>query len=206
VITLDANGGSVSPNSISFQVGGAPVTLPTPSRSGFTFNGWFTQSSGGTLINSPYTPSASIVLYAQWTEIVNVGLNMVYLGEATSSSTIGDLGSNSVTTIYDALGFNNFTADGRFPPYYPKNSTNSLVLTNGTGPLRFNIGLAPCRIDLWAPTFIPTAQEIWDGKSYGTGSHIEGSAITAFGSWTTSYTYTNGATLYWSTSAKCLIP
>ena len=131
---------------------------------------------------------------------------MVYLGEATSNSTIGDLGSSSVTSIYDAVGGNYFTADGRFAPYYPKNSSNTLVMTNNPGQLRFNIGMYPCRIDLWAPTAIPTAQEIWDGQSYGTGIHIEGSAVMAFGSWTTNYTYQNGATLYWSTSAKCVNP
>ena len=47
------------------------VVLPTLSRSGYTFNGWYTAASGGTKIGNAgasYTPTANITLYAQWTE------------------------------------------------------------------------------------------------------------------------------------------
>lgn len=46
------------------------VTLPTASKTGYTFNGWYTAASGGTLVDvagKSYTPSADITLYAQWT-------------------------------------------------------------------------------------------------------------------------------------------
>ena len=49
-------------------------TLPTPTRSGYTFDGWFTAASGGTEIISTTVLSTediiSITLYAQWTLIV----------------------------------------------------------------------------------------------------------------------------------------
>ena len=49
-------------------------TLPTPTRSGYTFDGWFTAASGGTEIISTTVLSTediiSITLYAQWTIIV----------------------------------------------------------------------------------------------------------------------------------------
>jgi uncharacterized repeat protein (TIGR02543 family) len=47
----------------------ASVTLPTPTRSGYTFKGWYDKASGGNKIESggaSYTPSSSITLYAQW--------------------------------------------------------------------------------------------------------------------------------------------
>ena len=47
----------------------ASVTLPTPVRPGYTFNGWYTAASGGTKIGNAgasYTPSKNITLYAQW--------------------------------------------------------------------------------------------------------------------------------------------
>lgn len=47
------------------------ITLPTPTRTGYTFNGWYTQSSGGTRVGGAggkYTPSANITLFAQWTQ------------------------------------------------------------------------------------------------------------------------------------------
>lgn len=46
------------------------VTLPTPTRTDYTFNGWYTAATGGTRVGgagSSYTPTASITLYAQWT-------------------------------------------------------------------------------------------------------------------------------------------
>lgn len=70
-VTYDANGGSVSPTSATVNAGSS-VTLPTPSRSGYTFNGWYTASSGGTYLGgggSTYTPSSSVTIYAQWSII-----------------------------------------------------------------------------------------------------------------------------------------
>lgn len=60
---------SVTPNIVN-----PTISLPTPTRSGYTFNGWFTAATGGTLIGAAgasYTPyaDASITMYAQWTEI-----------------------------------------------------------------------------------------------------------------------------------------
>lgn len=48
----------------------AAVALPTPTRTGYTFNGWYTAASGGTKIGNggaSYTPTANITIYAQWT-------------------------------------------------------------------------------------------------------------------------------------------
>ena len=45
------------------------VTLPTPTRTGYDFDGWYTSSSGGTRVGgggSTYTPTANITLYAHW--------------------------------------------------------------------------------------------------------------------------------------------
>ena len=47
------------------------VTLPTPTRTDYTFTGWFTSASGGTFVGSggaTYTPTANITIYAQWTQ------------------------------------------------------------------------------------------------------------------------------------------
>ena len=44
-------------------------TLPTPTRTGYTFKGWFTASAGGTQVTSATTVTIGYdhVLYAQWT-------------------------------------------------------------------------------------------------------------------------------------------
>jgi uncharacterized repeat protein (TIGR02543 family) len=69
VVTYDPNGSgsSVSPTSATFTVGGTALTLPTPTRTGYTFTNWYTLASGGSIVNSPYTPTSSTTIYARWT-------------------------------------------------------------------------------------------------------------------------------------------
>ncbi|HWD94854.1 MAG TPA: InlB B-repeat-containing protein [Acidimicrobiales bacterium] len=67
VVTYDANGGSVSPSSSTFNIGGTALTLAVPTRSGYRFDGWYSASTGGALEASPYTPTASLTLHAKWT-------------------------------------------------------------------------------------------------------------------------------------------
>ena len=51
---------------------GQYASLPTPTRSGYTFDGWFTASSGGTQITNttavPVDIGLNKTLYAQWTQ------------------------------------------------------------------------------------------------------------------------------------------
>lgn len=64
-LTYNSQGGSaVPPNT---QDVGTQIPLPTPTFAGRIFNGWFTATSGGSLVTSPYTLNASTILYAQWT-------------------------------------------------------------------------------------------------------------------------------------------
>ncbi len=44
----------------------APVQLPTPTRSGYTFKGWGTSSTASSGKTGSYTPTANVTLYAVW--------------------------------------------------------------------------------------------------------------------------------------------
>ena len=44
-------------------------TLPTPTRSGYTFDGWYTAKDGGTKVSESLKVTANITLYAHWTKI-----------------------------------------------------------------------------------------------------------------------------------------
>jgi len=71
-VTYNANGGSPTPPTASFTVGDPPLTLPNPNRSGYSFNGWYTASTGGNLIGTAgatYTPTETTTLHARWTSI-----------------------------------------------------------------------------------------------------------------------------------------
>ena len=66
-LTFNANGGTVSEASRRVTYGAVYGTLPTPSRSGYTFNGWFTAASGGSQVSSGTKMGASnVTIYAQW--------------------------------------------------------------------------------------------------------------------------------------------
>jgi len=61
-VTLDPNGGSVDPGSVTVAYGQTYGDLPSPTSGGKTFAGWFTEQSGGTQVM--YVDSQT--LYAHW--------------------------------------------------------------------------------------------------------------------------------------------
>ena len=70
VLTYNANGGSVSPTSKNLTYGSEYGTLPTPTRSGYTFNGWYTAATAGSKVSSSTKIGASnTTIYAQWTAV-----------------------------------------------------------------------------------------------------------------------------------------
>ncbi len=62
-------GGILPENALSYveATSGTEVYLPTPTYTGHTFLGWFTET-GTTPVSSPYTMTASTYLYAHWQE------------------------------------------------------------------------------------------------------------------------------------------
>jgi len=63
-ITLNANGGTVSNTTVSVTYGSA-YTLPTPTKTGYTFDGWFNGSTKYT--SGTWNEQTDITLVAQWT-------------------------------------------------------------------------------------------------------------------------------------------
>ena len=66
-VTLHANGGSVSPASMTTGADGKLASLPTPTRSSYSFNGWYTEKNGGTKVTTDTVFSANTNVYAHWT-------------------------------------------------------------------------------------------------------------------------------------------
>lgn len=68
-VTLNANGGSCDKTSVTVTYGSKYGTLPTPTKTGYDFDGWYTASSGGTKVTSTssVTNSKAHTLYAHWT-------------------------------------------------------------------------------------------------------------------------------------------
>ena len=112
-VTFNANGGSCATSSLTQSTPTSTITLPTPTRAGYTCTGWYTASSGGTKrgnAGATYTPSASETLYAQWASAgTSVSLSKAAttngsftLSPASSVTTTGAAGVVTVTATPDA--------------------------------------------------------------------------------------------------------
>lgn len=135
-LTFMANDGSTESTTTLID-GGTQLSFPAnPIRSGYTFNGWYTQSTGGALISAPYTPASSLTLYAQWTQTLaptylvtfdrNAGTN-----ESTTVSVVAgtelSFPANPIRSGYAFNGWFTQSTGGALisAPYFP---TSSLTL------------------------------------------------------------------------------
>lgn len=67
-VTFNANGGTVSTTSDTVTYGKKYYSLPSPTRKGYKFDGWYTKKDGGTKVESDttVTTAANHTLYAHW--------------------------------------------------------------------------------------------------------------------------------------------
>ena len=68
-ITLNANGGEVEPQTVT-DVEGAELTLPTPTREGWRFLGWY--KADETKFKATTMPAEDITVTARWTKLFTV--------------------------------------------------------------------------------------------------------------------------------------
>ena len=66
VVTFAASGGSVNEPTRNVLSGCEIGDLPTPTRTGYTFAGWWTSVSGGTQISTSTTVTGDVTYYAHW--------------------------------------------------------------------------------------------------------------------------------------------
>jgi uncharacterized repeat protein (TIGR02543 family) len=66
-VTLDPNGGSVRPLTVSKDRDAPLGALPAPTRTGFHFEGWYTAPSGGSEVTDAMKLTGDATYYARWT-------------------------------------------------------------------------------------------------------------------------------------------
>ena len=102
VVTFNPLSGSVSPTSKVVNKGAAIGTLPTPTRSGYVFDGWYTKYNGvaayGTKVTGSTKVNANTTLYALWITARSVifrtnyaGSNVWYERKVKTGSSLGDM-------------------------------------------------------------------------------------------------------------------
>ena len=93
--SFDANGGTCTEKSRSVAYGSRYGTLPTPTRTGYSFKGWYTTSVGSTRVTENNVMGAGdVTIYAQWTPN-NYTYNVVY-----KSSSGVSLGTSTVQGLF----------------------------------------------------------------------------------------------------------
>ncbi len=70
VVTFDTQGGECATATVNVEEGEEIGTLPIAVKEGFTFEGWFTQATGGIKIEATTVVNINVTWYAQYTEIV----------------------------------------------------------------------------------------------------------------------------------------
>ena len=100
-LSFNANGGSVSEAKRTVKQGATYGTLPTPSRSGYTFNGWYTAASGGSKV-SPSTAmgTGDVTVYAQWAKSVATVGQIIKFGNYSGSTIEWQVLSISGTRVF----------------------------------------------------------------------------------------------------------
>ena len=132
-VSFNANGGSVSPTSKTVTFGSTYGSLPAPTRTGYTFTGWYTAPSGGSRVlgTTAVTTAANHTLYAQWTiNSYYIDLNLFLDGASYGSSsrvtanlTVGGVNKGYVSDYWTAHPYgtswsvNGVRVDGTNIPY-----------------------------------------------------------------------------------------
>ena len=108
---------------------GGTVSLPTPTRTGYTFAGWYTAASGGNKIESTSKITSAQTLYAHWTDTTaptvtfGTNRNTTYAKSQSTTVTVTDSGSGVNTSSLKYQWTQSTTA--------PAESTFSTTFTSG---------------------------------------------------------------------------
>ena len=140
------------------------VELPTPTRTGYTFDGWYT--SDGTKVSQTFTPTAPTKLTAHWTPIT---YTVSYNGNgATSGETASSSHTYDVAKALTANGFKReFTVTFDYN-YSGATATTATAVSNFNG---------------WAKTETGAA-EYSDGASVTNLSSTDGDTVILYAIWT----------------------
>lgn len=158
-VTFNANGGLVNPSSKNYEYGGTYTPLPTPTRAGFEFVGWFTSADGGTKIEQTTAVTAQDrTFYAHWEAAGNVKLD----------PNGGVIPEGTRTTIAAVAG--------QTYPAFPANLTRTGYDFKGWSTVRDDINSKVQPGDQVSSPAPTTLYALWSGKTYKVTYDFNGGA------------------------------
>ena len=99
-ITLNPNGGSIEPSKI-LTLEGDSIFLPTPTKEGYVFEGWYEDESLTNHVDGSYSPTGNKNLYAKW-DIEGYTYSIRYI---MNGGTLGD-GSPTSANYKEIIALN----------------------------------------------------------------------------------------------------
>lgn len=175
-VTWNANGGTVSPASVSKTHGSTLGTLPTPTRAvtaeySYTFAGWFTAASGGTQISSTTTVTGNVTYYAHWTATKR-SYTATFNGNGGSTPSPSSITKEYNTALgtlptcsrtgYTFLGWYTASSGGT------KISTTTVVTKDITYYAQWSINSYTLTFNPNGGTVTPTSKDLEYNSAYGT--------------------------------------
>jgi uncharacterized repeat protein (TIGR02543 family) len=160
--------------STSFITGGTAITLPTPSRTGYGFDGWYEASDlSGTKLSSTYSPTQSRTIYAKW---IGNTLNITY-AEGTGGS--GSAPASPLTVLYGSTfttPANSYARAGyTFAGW--SDGTNTYA-ASATYPLSGTVSAAVTLTATWTPNSNTVAVDTQGGSDVSSISWSTGTSLT----------------------------
>lgn len=175
-VTWNANGGTVSPASVSKTHGSTLGTLPTPTRAAtaeysYTFAGWFTAASGGTQISTTTTVTGNVTYYAHWTATKR-SYTATFNGNGGSTPSPSSITKEYNTALgtlptcsrtgYTFLGWYTASSGGT------KISTTTVVTKDITYYAQWSINSYTLTFNPNGGTVTPTSKDLEYNSAYGT--------------------------------------
>ncbi len=150
--------GAYSLSSGNFTVGSTALTLPSPTRTSYVFDGWYDANTGGNKIGNAgatYSPNASRTLYARWIQLSLYGIGAnTKVGTITTVNGLGNTfsvtsGNTSVQLSYPADALPASTA---IDVYLLGDTNRAAGLINETSSFVLNVLVAWKAADGTVPT------------------------------------------------------
>ncbi len=168
-VTFDPDGGTVNPTSKTVEIGAAYGALPTPTRAGYDFDGWYLGDEKVTETTTVDT-AADHTLTARWTPGTHTFYNTFYYletleqsGEYFTVAAIGNYGTTGDRVTAPLTSYKGFTFDA-------EKSTPSGVIT-GDGKLVLRLYYTrnsyTVTFDPDGGTVDPTSKTVRYGDTYG---------------------------------------
>lgn len=185
-VTFNANGGSCSTSTKTVSPGSTVGTLPTPTRNGYEFAGWYPDLyAGSTPITSSTKVSSNVTYYAHWTSERNQDYHIVFnpnggkLPDAYKTLVVDGQNTgrgSAVLMVYDCDGMTykhngiGFVAavdsKGKMVDKREYGNSSDIAVPNGGFLLSAHSNSSACKILETLPDVVYAAYDESSGKVY----------------------------------------